>query len=111
MSDREKKLYKIIAQFAIIKNVDSLTVTLDSNSYNYTGSAITPIVTVKDDEKTLVKDVDYTASEGSTIINFTESGIKKLNTLKVGTHKLVATYTNGKTVEYSIKINDIIDWI
>lgn len=56
----------------------------------------------------LEKGTDYTVSEGSTIITFTESGINKLNTLGVGTHKLTANYTNGKKAEGSISIKEKI---
>lgn len=50
-------------QFEIVdKAVSDLDVTLEKTSYDYTGSAIEPAVTVKDGDKELVKDTDYTVT-------------------------------------------------
>ena len=57
----------------------------------------------------LVKDVDYTAKEGSTIIEFTESGLTKLNTLGAGEHNIKVNYTNGEqsNINFEITLPDI----
>lgn len=52
----------------------------------------------------LIKNTDYTVSEGSTIITFTDSGISKLNTLKPGNYKITAKYTNSKNATYNFRI-------
>lgn len=57
----------------------------------------------------LVKDEDYTVTEGSTIINFTEKGIAKLNSLSKGEYEILVLYSNGKEVKgkLNITISDI----
>ena len=55
--------YEIVA-----KNISSTTVTELSN-YTYTGSSITPAVTIQDGSKTLILDTDYTVSYPSDTIN------------------------------------------
>lgn len=47
----------------------------------------------------LVKDIDYTVKEGSTIVTFTESGLNKINKLTPGKYNVSANYTNGKVAE------------
>lgn len=44
----------------------------------------------------LAKDVDYTVTEGSTVLTFTSSGIAKLNSLAVGNYNIEVNYTNGQ---------------
>ena len=54
---------KVTKTFNILaKSMSALTVSLGANSFSYTGSAITPSVTVKDGTKTLVAGTDYTLS-------------------------------------------------
>lgn len=43
----------------------------------------------------LVKDIDYTVTEGSTIITFTETGLTKLNTLVAGIYDVTVKYTDN----------------
>ena len=52
----------------------------------------------------LLRDVDYIATEGSTIITFTDKGIVKLNTLENGNHEIKILYTNDKKVIGNITI-------
>ena len=48
-------------------NSSSVTVSLSKTTETYTGSAITPAVTVKDGSKTLTKDTDYTVGYANNI--------------------------------------------
>jgi beta-xylosidase len=58
----------IIKTFSITpKDITPLEVTLDSYSYDYDGTAKTPVVTVKDGAKTLVAGTDYTVSYSANI--------------------------------------------
>ena len=42
----------------------------------------------------LIQNIDYTITRGSTIVTFLEEGIKKLNTLPVGTYEVIAKYSD-----------------
>lgn len=55
----------------------------------------------------LIKDEDYLVTEGSTIITFTEFGLKKLNELKVGIYDVIVKYTNSKTATGKLKIKEL----
>lgn len=54
----------------------------------------------------LVKNLDYTVEEGSTIITFTETGLAKLRTLAVGTYDVIVEYSNDKEVTGKLIIED-----
>lgn len=71
--------------FAITKKaVSGLTVTLDKTSYEYTGSAITPVVTVKDkDDNLLTLNADYTV----TYSNNTNAGTATVTVEGTGIYK------------------------
>ncbi len=58
------------------------------------------------DNTILEENKDYTAQEGSTIITFTEEGIKKLNALNIGSHAILTYYTNGEIVSNTIALQD-----
>ena len=49
------------------KSISSCTVSLSATSFNYTGSAITPTVTVKDGSKTLTNGTDYTVTYSNNV--------------------------------------------
>lgn len=53
--------------FTITEEISETNVTLDKESYEYTGSQIKPSVTVTHGDKTLVENTDYTLSYGSNI--------------------------------------------
>lgn len=55
----------------------------------------------------LVENDDYIVTEGSTIITFTENGIKKLNTLTKGEYEITVKYTNNKEVKGKLILNNI----
>lgn len=52
----------------------------------------------------LKKDIDYTVTEGSTIIKFTDAGIEKINTLENGNYEIKIRYTNNKEVKGNLII-------
>ena len=56
----------------------------------------------------LIKNEDYTVTEGSTVITFTDKGIAKLNTLSKGDHEILVTYTNNKEVKGKLTIKQIV---
>lgn len=53
----------------------------------------------------LVKDVDYVVTKGSTIITFTESGLNKLKTLSNGEYDVKVNFTDGKVVTTKLTIS------
>ncbi len=81
------------------KNLSSCTIDTISDQ-TYTGSALTPAVTVKDGSKTLTKDVDYTVSYS--------------NNVNVGTATVTVTgkgnYTGTKTATFKINENSATDF-
>lgn len=82
------------ATFKIVnKAVADLDVTLEKSSYEYTGSKVEPTVTVKDGEKVLVKDTDYTVTYGEN----TNAGTGTVTITGKG-----ASYVGTKTVEFAI---------
>ena len=81
------------------KNVSSLTVTLPSESYTYTGGEINPEPTVKDGSTTLTKGTDYTVSYS--------------DHTNVGTGKVTITgkgnYSGTKTATFTITQRSLSD--
>lgn len=57
----------------------------------------------------LTKNEDYTVTEGSTIITFTENGLKKLNSLLKGEYLVHVKYSNNKEVKGKLIITDNLD--
>ena len=85
----ETKTTKVVNTQIDINNATISSV----SSYEYTGSAITHSVTVKYNNKTLVKDTDYS--------------ITYKNNINVGTASIIITgknsYKNSKTINFTIK--------
>lgn len=54
----------------------------------------------------LVKNVDYTVTEGSTVLTFTSSGITKLNTLAVGNYNIEVNYANSQKATGTLTIKE-----
>lgn len=71
---------------------DGFSVTLEKNSYEYTGNPITPKVTVKNQNVTLVQDEDYTVSY--------QNNVEKGTATAVITFK--GNYTGSKSVQFTI---------
>jgi len=84
--------YVDLLSFTIIPKGISLATATVNSSYTYTGSAITPLPTVKDGNATLKKDVDYTLSYS--------------NNVNIGTATITITgkgnYKDTKTVTFAI---------
>lgn len=57
----------------------------------------------------LIKDEDYTITEGSTVITFTDNGIVKLNTLSKGEYEILIKYANSKEVKGKVILNSEIE--
>ena len=51
----------------LARDISSVSITLSSDSYSYTGSQIKPSITVKDREKILKNKTDYTVSYGTNV--------------------------------------------
>ena len=84
------------ANFDIIaKSLSGVTITVDEQIY--TGSALTPAVTVKDGSRTLVKDTDYTVSYA----NNTNAGTATVTITGRG------NYTGTKDATFDIKAKSI----
>ena len=92
----------IISKFAIApKNIDSLKPTLSSVTYTYNGTAKTPDVTVKDGDKVLVKDTDYTVAYDKN----TNAGTATVTITGIGnyTGKASASFTiTGKSIKTAV---------
>ncbi len=73
---------------------EGVTITLDSDSYAYTGSAVEPAVTVTDGTKTLVKDTDYTVEYSNNINTGTAT------VTITGINNYTGTVTKNFTIEY-----------
>lgn len=87
-------------QKLIINNINSYTFTIDGD-YSLFES-------LKIGNLNLIKDEDYTVTEGSTIITFTKKGLTKLNKLGIGIYNILVTYRNGKNVTGSLSLNKIL---
>ncbi len=55
---------------------------------------------------TLEKDIDYKVTEGSTVIEFTESGLAKLNTFESKEYVVEVNYSNGKQAKGTLIIDE-----
>ena len=98
-------------QKLVVAKISNYTFTIDANYLWFDSLSIGDL--------SLEKDVDYIVASGSAIVDFTESGIGKLNTLKVGTYDVLARFTNNKVAQGTLTIleknpntgDDIISWI
>lgn len=52
----------------------------------------------------LIKDEDYTITEGSTIITFTDNGLNKLKNMKTGNYQVLVKYTNSKQATTTVTL-------
>lgn len=68
--------------------IDDYTFRIDGNYFLFNSLTI--------NDTLLLNGIDYTVTEGSTIIKFTPLGIKKLNILGVGTYKIYVNYVNSR---------------
>lgn len=90
----------VTASATFLKSLNCDDITIDSTAdQTYTGSAITPEVTVKDGETTLNKDTDYTLSYSNNI-NAADSTATNAPTITI-TGK--GSYSGTRTVKFTIK--------
>jgi uncharacterized repeat protein (TIGR02543 family) len=82
------------------KSVNNLTITLSETSYEYSGNANTPGVTVKDGDVTLVEGTDYTVSYSDN----TEVGTGHVTISMTGTYNstTATSYAGDKTIDFTI---------
>lgn len=71
------------------KSINSATLTLDDEKYTYSGGAKTPIVKVKDEDKTLTENTDYTVTYSNNI----NAGIATITITGKGNYKETASIT------------------
>lgn len=90
--------FAIFATACQSKSINDAQITIEQQTYHYTGSEITPIVTVKIGRKTLEENKDYTVTYE--------------NNIALGTASLTVTgngkYTGSKTITFEI-VEGIID--
>ena len=66
----------------------------------------TKFVSLEIDGVLYEKDVDYTVKHGSTIIEFTSTGLAKLNALSKGEHNVTVTFTD-EVINGKITVNTV----
>ena len=91
----------IIYSYEFLESTGEQTIDGKTNSFKIVIDADeTKFVSLEIDEVLYEKDVDYTVKHGSTIIEFTSTGLAKLNALSKGEHTVRVTFTdeviNGK---------------
>ena len=98
------------------KDLNDATITVDYQvDWDYTGSAIEPEVTVKDGDKTLVKDTDYTVAYDKNIEVSTEGGEAEIDIKAVegsgytGTRKVKFIISAPETISLEDAVIEDID--
>ena len=91
----------IIYSYEFLESTGEQTIDQKTNSFKIVIDADeTKFVSLAIDGVLYKKDVDYTVKHGSTIIEFTSTGLAKLNALSKGEHNVTVTFTdeviNGK---------------
>ena len=92
---------EIIYSYEFLESTGEQTIDGKANSFKIVIDADeTKFVSLEIDGVLYEKDVDYTVKHGSTIIEFTSTGLAKLNALSKGEHNVTVTFTdeviNGK---------------
>ena len=92
---------EIIYSYEFLESTGEQTIDGKANSFKIVIDADeTKFVSLEMDGVLYEKDVDYTVKHGSTIIEFTSTGLAKLNALSKGEHNVTVTFTdeviNGK---------------
>ena len=91
----------VIYSYEFLENTGEQTIDGKANSFKIVIDADdTKFVSLEIDGALYEKDADYTVKHGSTIIEFTSTGLAKLNALSKGEHNVTVTFTdeviNGK---------------
>ena len=97
----------IIYSYEFLENTGEQTIDGKANSFKIVIDADeTKFVSLEIDEVLYEKDVDYTVKHGSTIIEFTSTGLAKLNALSKGEHNVRVTFTD-EVINGKITVNTI----
>ena len=97
----------IIYSYEFLENTGEQTIDGKANSFKIVIDADeTKFVSLEIDGVLYEKDVDYTVKHGSTIIEFTSTGLAKLNALSKGEHNVRVTFTD-EAINGKITVNTV----
>mgnify|MGYP001072211695 CR=1 FL=1 len=97
----------IIYSYEFLENTGEQTIDGKANSFKIVIDADeTKFVSLEIDGVLYEKDVDYTVKHGSTIIEFTSTGLAKLNALSKGEHNVRVTFTD-EVINGKITVNNV----
>ena len=97
----------IIYSYEFLENTGEQTIDGKANSFKIVIDADeTKFVSLEIDGVLYEKDVDYTVKHGSTIIEFTSTGLAKLNALSKGEHNVTVTFTD-EVINGKITVNTV----
>lgn len=99
----------VIYSYEFLENTGEQTIDGKANSFKIVIDADdTKFVSLEIDGALYEKDADYTVKHGSTIIEFTSTGLAKLNALSKGEHNVTVTFTdeviNGKITVNAVNL-------
>jgi len=99
----------IIYSYEFLESTGEQTIDGKANSFKIVIDADdTKFVSLEIDGALYEKDADYTVKHGSTIIEFTSTGLAKLNALSKGEHNVTVTFTdeviNGKITVNAVNL-------
>ena len=97
----------IIYSYEFLESTGEQTIDGKANSFEIVIDADeTKFVSLEIDGVLYEKDVDYTVKHGSTIIEFTSTGLAKLNALSKGEHNVRVTFTD-EVINGKITVNTV----
>ena len=97
----------IIYSYEFLESTGEQTIDGKANSFKIVIDADeTKFVSLEIDGVLYEKDVDYTVKHGSTIIEFTSTGLAKLNALSKGEHNVTVTFTD-EVINGKITVNTV----
>ena len=97
----------IIYSYEFLESTGEQTIDGKANSFKIVIDADeTKFVSLEIDGVLYEKDVDYTVKHGSTIIEFTSTGLAKLNALSKGEHNVRVTFTD-EVINGKITVNTV----
>ena len=97
----------IIYSYEFLESTGEQTIDGKANSFKIVIDADeTKFVSLEIDGVLYEKDVDYTVKHGSTIIEFTSTGLAKLNALSKGEHNIRVTFTD-EAINGKITVNTV----
>ena len=97
----------VIYSYEFLESTGEQTIDGKANSFKIVIDADeTKFVSLEIDGVLYEKDVDYTVKHGSTIIEFTSTGLAKLNALSKGEHNVTVTFTD-EVINGKITVNTV----